>query len=225
MGVSTESEAVPCSRADTRAADCTESEGRLSSVEVSESVRVSGAVLCAYRAASVECGHWDQLRTELALRMEVEPQVLDEITVSDWLDVGSLTALLEAQLVYTDLDVLKMRVRRHLIDAESNHVYAPMLRSWTRSFATPEHMLRALGPLFRAGLRNAEAPLVRRVDDAHVSVQIRGALLASLRASPALCAALEGVLLGLLDLARPRPSWPEVELSFGGDELRAACHF
>lgn len=215
MSVSTESEAV-----------CPESgEGRSSSIDATERVRVSGAVLCAYRAASVECGHWDDLRAELALRMEVEPRVLDEITVSDWLDLTSLTALLEAQLVYTDLDVLKMRVRRHLIDAEGSHAYAPMLRSWTRSFATPEHMLRALGPLFRAGLRNAEAPLVRRVDDTQVSVRIRGALLASLRVSPALCAALEGVLLGLLDLARPRPSWPEVQLSFDRDELRAACHF
>lgn len=212
------------------------SEERVSSVETTEKVRVSGAVLCACRAGFVECGQWESVRMELAARMDVEPEALDEISAGDWLDLTSLTALLDAQLSYLDLDVLKTRVRRHVTECEfssrvdpqaatSAHVYAPMLRSWTRSFATAEHMLRALGPLFRAGLRNVEVPLVRGMGGSEAHVMVRGALLSPLRSSPALRSAFEGLLLGLLDLARPRPMLPEVELAFGRDELCAVCTF
>jgi hypothetical protein len=173
----------------------------------------------------VECGQWDGLRSIVAARMELNPEALDEISANDWLDLGSLTALLDALLQYLELDVLKTRVRRHVTEAESAHVFAPMLRSWTRSFASAEHMLRALGPLVRAGLRNADVPLVRGMGSAEAHVIVRGALLLPLRSSLALRAAFEGLLLGLLDLARPRPMLPEVEFAFGRDELCAICHF
>jgi hypothetical protein len=214
VSVSTESEAS-CAEPD---------DGRVSSV-ATPGVRISGAVLCACRAGLVECGQWDDLRSDLAARMEIEPEALDCISVNDWLDLASLTALLDAQLAYLDPDLLKTRVRRHVTEGESAHVYAPMLRSWTRSFASAEHMLRALGPLFRAGLRHVDVPIVRGVGAAQAHVLVRGALFSSLRGSAALRVAFEGLLLGLLDLARPRPMLPEVELFFARDELCAVCRF
>jgi hypothetical protein len=223
VGVSSESE-VSSAPAISAAANSASHE-RVSSVEALCNVRVSGALLCACRAGLVECGQWDDLRADLAVRMEIEPETLDDISASDWLELASLTALLDAQRAYLDLDWLKTRVRRHVSEAESGHVFAPMLRSWTRSFASAEHMLRALGPLFRAGLRNAEVPLVRGVGASEAHVLVRGALLAPLRGSLPLRAAFEGLLLGLLDLARPRPMLAEVEIAFGREELCAVCHF
>jgi hypothetical protein len=232
VGVSSESEVsiaeanVEARRASSEArATPGESQERVSSVETLCNVRVSGALLCACRAGLVECGQWDDLRADLAARMEIEPVALDEISASDWLELASLTALFDAQRAHLDLDWLKTRVRRHVSEAESGHLFAPMLRSWTRSFASAEHMLRALGPLFRAGLRNAEVPLVRAMGDSEAHVLVRGALLPPLRSSLALRAAFEGLLLGLLDLARPRPMLPEVEIAFGREELCAVCHF
>lgn len=197
----------------------------MSSIDSTRQVRVSGALLCACRAGFVDSGQWSWLRSDLATRMDIEPETLDLISVSDWLDLSSLTALLDAQLQYLDVDTLKTRVRRRVSEVESRHVYAPMLRSWTRSFASVEHMLRALGPLFRAGLRNVEVPLVRGLGNSEAHVLVRGTLLLPLAGSHALRAAFEGLLLGLLDLARPRPMLPEVELRFDSDALCAVCHF
>lgn len=216
MGVSSESEAVLKPVA---------GDERVSSIESTQGARVSGALLCACRAAFVECGHWDGLRMELAARMHVEAETLDDLTANDWLELASLTALLDAQLAFLDLEGLKTRVRRRVSDAERGHVFASMLRSWTRSFASGEHMLRALGPLFRAGLRNVEVPRVRGIGASEAHVRLRGTLFAPLRDSEALRAAFEGLLLGLLDLARPRPMLPEVELMFERDELCAVCRF
>jgi hypothetical protein len=157
--------------------------------------------------------------------MHVEAELLDELTANDWLELASLTALLDAQLEFLDVDTLKTRVRRHVSNAERGHLFAPMLRSWTRSFASAERMLRALGPLFRAGLRNVEVPRVRGIDTSEAHVLLRGPLYAPLQDSEALRAGFEGLLLGLLDLARPVPMLPEVELTFDQDELCAVCRF
>jgi hypothetical protein len=212
---------------------------RISSVAVvcsTSAVRISGALLCACRAAFVECGTWETVRLDLAGRLQIDVQALDELRASDWLQIEALTVLLDTQLAYMDLDALKARVRRQVVLArgparddidrfEHGHVYAPMLRSWARSFASPEHMLRALGPLLRAGLRNVEVPLVRGLGASEAHVLLRGTLLTLLRGSESLRAAFEGLLLGLLDLARPQPLLPEVELALGRDEPRAVCRF
>ncbi len=175
----------------------------------------------------MECGSWESVREELAERLQIDGQALDELRASDWLEIEALTTLLDTQLAYMDLDALKTRVRRQVSRFEHGHVYAPLLRSWARSFASPEHMLRALGPLLRAGLRNVEVPIVRGLGASEAHVLVRGTLLSLLLGSESVRAAFEGLLLGLLDLARPQPLLPEVELVLdcARDEPRAVCRF
>jgi hypothetical protein len=189
-------------------------------------VRVSGSVFCSYRASLVESGVWDSVRLGFAARLEVDPEELEQINPQSWLGLSNLQALMGAVSERFELDAIRTLMRRHIAAPQSSDFYAPMLRSWSRSFeASPGHMLRGLAPLWRAALRHAPPPSIAPVSASEVHVVLRGAGAAMLRASPALTASFEGVLLGLLDLVRPRPMLAEVETS-GSHELSCSiCRF
>jgi hypothetical protein len=117
-------------------------------------------------------------------------------------------------------------MRRHIAAPQSSDFYAPMLRSWSRSFEqSPTHMLRGLTPLWRAALRQAAPPSIVAMSANEVHVLLRGAGASMLRASPALTASFEGVLLGLLDLVRPRPMLAEVETCSSHELFCSICRF
>jgi hypothetical protein len=86
-------------------------------------------------------------------------------------------------------------------------------------------MLRGLAPLWRAALRHASAPTVLTLGSGEVHVLLTGAGASMLCSSPALTASFEGVLLGLLDLARPSPMLAEIETSATPESLRSICRF
>jgi hypothetical protein len=189
-------------------------------------VRVSGGVFCAYRASLVETGLWDSVRLGFAARLDVDPQVLEQIDPQAWLSVRCLTALLGAVSERFELDAIRTSTRHYIAAPHSGSVYAPMLRSWSRSFEqSPTHMLRGLAPLWRAALRHADTPTILPQSASEVHVLLQGPSARMLQASPALTASFEGVLLGLLDLVRPSPVLAEVETRLSDDALCSVCRF
>ncbi|HEX5656363.1 MAG TPA: hypothetical protein VFX59_04175, partial [Polyangiales bacterium] len=104
-------------------------------------------------------------------------------------------------------------VRKRIADPEGSNFYAPLLRSWARSFGTnPESMLRGVVHVWRAALRNAGRVRLQTVREGEVHLLIEGPLEAAYRTSPALASELEGMAFSLLDSAHPRPMFVEVEL-------------
>jgi hypothetical protein len=189
-------------------------------------VRVSGGVFGSYRASLVETGLWDSVRLGFAARLDVDPEAVEQIDPQAWLDVASLQALLGAISERFELDAIRTSMRHYIAAPQSGSVYAPMLRSWSRSFEqSPMHMLRGLMPLWRAALRHAEPPAIVPKGRTEVHVLLQGASARMLRDSPALTASFEGVLLGLLDLVRPSPVLAEVETRLSADGVCSACRF
>lgn len=189
-------------------------------------IRVSGGVFCSYRASLVESGLWDSVRLGFAARLEVEPEQLEQIDPHEWLGLASLQALMGAVSERFELDAIRTLTRRHVAAPQSPTPYAPMLRSWSRSFEqSPTHMLRGLLPLWRAALRHAEVPAVVPMNANEVHVIVKGAGAGMLNSSAALCASFEGVLLGLLDLVRPRPMLAEVDSCSAGGTVSCICRF
>jgi hypothetical protein len=189
-------------------------------------VRVSGGLFCCYRASLVETGLWDSVRLGFAARLSVELDEVERIDPQDWLSVSSLHALMGAVSERFELDVIRTATRRFVAAPQRGSVYAPMLRSWSRSFEqSATHMLRGLTPLWRAALRNVSPPSVVTLGSGEVHVLLTGAGAHMLCSSPALTASFEGVLLGLLDLVRPSPMLAEVETSATPETLRSICRF
>lgn len=190
-------------------------------------MRVSGGVLCTCRASLVASGLWESVRLGFAARLEVDPEELEQITPQEWLPLESLQALMGALSERLELDTIKTLTRRHVTAPHSSNFYAPMLRSWSRSFEqSPQHMLRGVSPLWRAALRHAGDPIVVPFPQGgETHVLLKGPVVPVLVASPALCSAFEGLLLGLLDLVRPRPMLAEVETTRTNDTLCFVCRF
>jgi hypothetical protein len=189
-------------------------------------VSVSGGLLCSYRASLASCGLWESVRLSVAARSDVAPAWLDEVQPSDWLDLSHLTSLLDGLAQRLEPELLKTLVRRRMVEPSGSNFYAPVLRSWTRSFSdSPSDMLRGLSPLWRAALRHAEPPEVLSVAAGEVHVLLTGTVARALRSCEALSASFEGVLLGLLDLCSPRPVLGDVELLRAPLGIRAVCRF
>jgi hypothetical protein len=101
-----------------------------------------------------------------------------------------------------------------------------MLRSWARSFgASAGHMLRGAVHVWRAACRNAGSLRAVDVRPGEVHLVIEGPLTDTFARSPGLSASLEGLALGVLDLAQPRPVFVEADLWPRREPPSVVCRF
>jgi hypothetical protein len=188
-------------------------------------VRVSGGVLCSYRASLVHDGLLEAVRTIFAARSGLPADWLDEVTPFDWVELEHFRTLLVSFADTTGLEQLRAITRRRMADSEHSNFYAPVLRSWMRSFGdSVEHTLRCVVPLWRAAFRHAVAPDLDLVAPGEIHLVMTGPMARALHSSDAMAAGFEGILLGILDLPRPRPL-VDVEFKYARDEMLTVCKF
>lgn len=185
---------------------------------------VAGGVIASYRGTMMERDLWDHTRQAYAQRTGQEQAQLDRLCEQEWVDLADYVALLDALGDTLGLDELRTLIRKRMVDPKGSSFYAPMTRSWARSFgSSPEHVLRGMVHVFRAALRSAGQ--LRAVDvrpgELHLVVEGPAALLA--RSSAAFGVSLEGLALGFMDLAQPRPTLIEVELATKREPLSVIC--
>jgi hypothetical protein len=175
---------------------------------------IAGGVIASYRASLIDRDLWEPIGALFEQRSSYTAEWLSSVTHRDWVAVEAFVALLEVMGQTMGLDELRSLVRKRAVDPAGSNFYAPIVRSWARSFGkSPEHMLRCLVHVWRASLRNAGLLHHVRVRDDEVHLRIEGPLEAAYRASPALSAQLEGLAFSLIDSAHPRPIFVEVELN------------
>jgi hypothetical protein len=166
------------------------------------------------------------VRARYAHRGERDAEWLDAVTHHHWVDVGVFVSLLDAIGDTMGLDELRTLVRKRIADPSGSNFYAPILRSWARSFGTnPESMLRGVIHVWRAALRHAGKVRHLPVREGEVHLVIEGPLEAAYRSSRALAAELEGLAFSLLDSAQPRPMFVEVELRADRPQVELVCSF
>jgi hypothetical protein len=188
-------------------------------------VRVSGGVLCSYRASLVADGLLEAVRTVFTARSGLSPDWLDEVTLFDWVALEHFRTLLVSYGDVVGVDQLRAVTRRRMADSEHSNIYAPVLRSWVRSFGTSvEHLLRCVTPLWRAAFRGNPMPDLLLMEPGEMHLVMTGPLARALYGSEAMAAGFEGILLGILDLPRPRPL-VDVEFSYERDECLTICRF
>lgn len=187
---------------------------------------IAGGVISAYRASLVERDLWEHVRLSAASRGRFDAEWLDRISAADWIDAQVFVVLLEAIADTMGLDELRWLVRRRITDPGGSNFYAPILRSWARSFGkSPELMLRGVVHVFRAALRHAGQVRHVPVRAGEVHLLIEGPLERAYHDSPALATELEGLALSLLDYAHPRPVFVEVELRRDRRPVALVCSF
>ena len=186
---------------------------------------IAGGVIASYRASLVERDLWQHVCAQFAQRGPHDAAWLDGISVRDWVDVQAFIMLLDVIGETMGLDELRMLVRKRVVDPAGSNFYAPILRSWARSFSTPENMLHGIVHVWRAALRNAGSVRHLPVRVGEVHLVIEGPLEQAYRGSPALAAELEGLAFSLLDSAHPRPVFVEVELRSQPKKVALVCSF
>lgn len=188
-------------------------------------VRVSGGVLCSYRASLVADGLMETVRTVFTARSGLPPDWLDEVTLFDWHAFEHFRTLLLSYADVVGVEQLRADTRRRMADPEHSNVFAPVLRSWVRSFGSSvEHLLRCVVPLWRSAFRHSPPPDVLLMEPGEVHVVVSGPIARAQYGSAAVAVAFEGMLLGILDVPRPRPL-VDVEFSFSPDESVTICKF
>jgi hypothetical protein len=188
-------------------------------------VRVSGGVVCSYCASLAADGLMDAVRTVFSARSGLHPHWLEEVTLFDWCELEHFRTLLVSYADVVGLERLREDTRRRLCDSEHSNVYAPVLRSWVRSFGNSvELLLRCVVPLWRAAFRHARPPEVLLMEPGELHLVMTGPMARALYGSEAMAAGFEGILLGILDLPRPRPL-VEVAFSYERDEMLTICKF
>lgn len=187
---------------------------------------ISGGVISSYRAILVERDLWENVRRSFAQRGTRDEEWLDRISHNDWVEVEAFVLLLDVVAETMGVDELRWLVRKRIVDPTGSNFYAPILRSWARSFGqSPENMLRGVVHVWRAALRNAGRVRHELVREGEVHLLIEGPLESAYRASPALSAELEGLAFSLLDSAQPRPMFIEVELCRERAPIALVCNF
>jgi hypothetical protein len=187
---------------------------------------VAGGVIAAYRASMVALDQWDYVRQALWAGSVWDERWLDAVSADDWVELDEYIALLEAIEHTIGVEELRSLTRRRIIDPAGSNFYSPMLRSWARSFGdSPAHMLRGAVHVWRAAQRNSGTLRACSVASNEVHLLVDGEVASAYRASPALAASLEGLALGFLDMAQPRPVFLEVELATARDPLALVCRF
>lgn len=188
-------------------------------------VRVSGGVICAYRASLVADGLLDAVRTIFSARSKLPLSWLDDLTLFDWCELEHYRTLLVSYADVVGLDGLREVTRRRMADAEHSNVYAPVLRSWVRSFGNSvELLLRCVVPLWRSAFRHTRPPEVLLMEPGEVHLVMTGPMARALYGSAAMAAGFEGILFGILDVPRPRPL-VDVAFSYERDEMLTICKF
>lgn len=188
-------------------------------------VRVSGGVLCSYRASLVDDGLLEAVRTVFTARSRLPAGWLDDVTLFDWCELEHFRTLLVSYADVVGLEQLRAATRRRMADSEHSNFYAPVLRSWVRSFGNSvEHLLRCVVPLWRAAFRHTPSPDVLLMEPGEVHLVMTGPMARALYSSEAMAAGFEGILLGILDLPRPRPL-VDVEFSYERREMLTICKF
>jgi hypothetical protein len=150
---------------------------------------------------------------------------LDDVTVFDWCELEHFRTLLVSYADVVGLEQLRATTRRRMADSEHSNFYAPVLRSWVRSFGNRvEHLLRCVVPLWRAAFRHTPAPDVLLMEPGEVHLVMTGPMARALYSSEAMAVSFQGILLGILDLPRPRPL-VDVEFSYERREMLTICKF
>ena len=187
---------------------------------------IAGGVISSYRASLLERDLWDHVRARFEQRGPYSAEWLDAVAHQDWVDVGAFVVLLDVMGETMGLDELRWLARQRVVDPTGSNFYAPILRSWARSFGTsPEHMLRGIVHVWRAALRHAGRVRHLPITAGEVHVVIEGPLEQAYRTSPALAVELEGLAFSLLDSAQPRPVFVEVELRRERTPIALVCSF
>jgi hypothetical protein len=185
---------------------------------------VAGGLISTYRASMIERDLWDHVRASLSAQLELD--WLDGKAPPEWVELSHFVALIDAIGATLGLSELRTLVRRRIVDPSGSSFYAPMLRSWARSFgASAPHMLRGAVHVWRAAVRNVGTLKPVDVRPGEVHLVVEGPAAESYRRSPALAAAFEGLALGVLDLSQPRPVFVEVELVARRDPVALVCRF
>lgn len=186
---------------------------------------IAGGVISSYRASLVERDLWEHVCALLEQSTTYRADWLTSVSQRDWVEVEVFVALLDAIGCTMGLDELRMLVRKRIADPAGSNFYAPIVRSWSRSFSTPEQMLRGIVHVWRAALRNAGSVRHMPVSEREVHLVIEGPLESAYRASSALAVELEGLAFSLLDAAQPRPVFVEVELQRQRAQVALVCSF
>ena len=187
---------------------------------------IAGGVIASYRASLVERDIWEHVCGQFAQRGPHDAAWLDRIAPTDWVDVQAFISLLDVIGETMGVDELRSLVRKRIVNPAGSNFYAPILRSWARSFGTsPEHMLHGIVHVWRAALRNAGSVRHLPVRSGEVHLVIEGPLEQAYRGSRALAAELEGLAFSLLDSAHPRPVFVEVELRSRAVNVALVCSF
>jgi hypothetical protein len=187
---------------------------------------IAGGVISSYRASLVDRDLWEPIRALFEQRGPYTAEWLDAVSHRDWVPVEAFVSLLDVMGQTMGVDALRSLVRKRMGDPAGSNFYAPILRSWARSFGqSPEHMLRCLVHVWRASLRNAGQLRHHAVRHDEVHLLIEGPLEPAYRSSAALSAQLEGLAFSLIDSAHPRPVFVEVELRTSRAPLALVCQF
>jgi hypothetical protein len=125
----------------------------------------------------------------------------------------------------TSIDGVRETTRRRMDEPDHSNVYAPMLRAWVRSFGdSVEKTLRCIQPLWRTAFRNSPTPELVCVAPGEIHLVMAPPMARALHDCAALGAGFEGILLGILDMPRPRPL-VELEFLYTRDEQLSICRF
>ena len=198
--------------------------GNTSSVRAPSLPLVAGGVMASYRGTMLERDLWDHTRQAFAQRTGHDVTELDRLCELEWVNLCDYSALLDALSDTLGLDELRTMIRKRMVDPRGSSFYAPMTRSWARSFgSSPEHVMRGMVHIFRAALRSSGQLRAVDVRPGELHLIVEGPAAVQARSSKAFGAALEGLALGFMDLAQPRPTLIEVELATGREPLSLIC--
>jgi len=194
------------------------------SVRAPSTPLVAGGVFASYRGTMLERDLWDHTRQAFVARSGMDKEELDRLCEEEWVELSSYSTLLDAMGDTLGLDELRTMIRKRMVDPKSSSFYASMTRSWARSFgSSPEYVLRGVVHIFRAALRNAGQLRAVEIRPCELHLIVEGHAAICARSSQAFGVSLEGLALGFMDLAQPRPTLIEVELAPKREPLALVC--
>lgn len=176
--------------------------------------QVSGGVLASIRTLLLPADQWSAISQAFLLRTGRSAEFLDTVPSDSWLPFSIYPALLDAMEQVFGAEQLQQVVRRQVVAADAANLYAGILRSWMRSYgARPDTMVRVVEHIWRATFRAAGQMQVSDLtwDGDGVLLRCDGEAARALEHSPGFAVAMEGLVLGLIDHATPRPTLVEVE--------------
>jgi hypothetical protein len=168
---------------------------------------------------------WDQVQRTAAVLQGRDAGFLDRACDDEWVSLSTYLALLDASARTLGTDALRSMVRRDIVDPSGASFFAPMMRSWARSFqAGPERMLRGAIHVWRSAMRGGAIRLYPvRPGEAHLALE--GDLGHACAWSRPFAVSMEGFGLGFMDLAEPHPACVEAEVELRGGSPVLVCRW